>query len=340
MFRKIFIGVLLVGLVGILVWGGINRTLAKNNDSSQGVQASGNQTTENGEAGGRRGGQFENESEDHEPLGGGGNPQAGGGQGRNAQVDGEASLGYGMGGGDDHEGAQGNGGKGRNAQVDGEASLGYGTGSEDDHEGAQGNGGGQGRNAQVDGEASQGYGMGSEDDHEGAQENGGGKGYGNGSPGEAQGNGQGGRGNGQGGASTGRGGANQEPLTESEIEALNLALDDEYKALATYQGVLDTFGEVAPFAEITLSEQRHIDALVTQFDKYGIPVPENPWFGAVPVFTTLSEACQAGVEAEIANVALYEQLFTMTDHQDLLQVFTNLSQASQESHLPEFQACQ
>ena len=309
MFRKIFIGVLSVGLVGVLVWGGINRTLAKNIEPSQGKQAGSNGAAELAEAVGWQGGQFENESEDHEPLGGGGNPQAGGGQGRNAQVDGEASLGYGMGGGDDHEGAQGNGGRGRNAQqVDGEASLGHGTGSEDDHEGAQGNGGG--------------------------------KGYGDENPSEGQGNAQGGRGNGRGGASTGRDGAGQSPLTESEVEALHLALDDEYKALATYQGVLDTFGEVVPFAEIALSEQRHIEALVTQFEKYGIPVPENPWFGEVPVFGTLSEACQAGVEAEIANVALYDQLFEMTDRQDLVRVFTNLSRASQESHLPEFQACQ
>ena len=52
-----------------------------------------------------------------------------------------------------------------------------------------------------------------------------------------------------------------------------------------------------------------------------------------------SEACQAGVQAETANMDLYTQLFEMTDRPDLLRVFGNLSRASQESHLPEFEGC-
>ena len=43
---------------------------------------------------------------------------------------------------------------------------------------------------------------------------------------------------------------------------------------------------------------------------------------------------------EIDNVALYDQLFSMTDDTGLIRVFTNLSNASLNSHLPQFEACQ
>jgi len=138
----------------------------------------------------------------------------------------------------------------------------------------------------------------------------------------------------------GRGqGGGREPLDEADIQALELALDDEYHALAVYQSVIADFGEVEPFVEIAQSEQHHIDALLNQFDKHGLAIPENPWLGNIPGFESVQAACQVGVEAEIANVTLYEQLFSMTDDPTLIQVFTNLSRASQESHLPEFQSC-
>lgn len=145
------------------------------------------------------------------------------------------------------------------------------------------------------------------------------------------GNGRRGRGNGN--------SSSRDPLTSIEIEALMLALDDEYKALATYLSVLSTFGDVDPFVNIAHSEQRHIDALINQFNKYSIPVPENTWIGSVPQFDSVADACQAGVDAEIANADLYEMLFLMTERADLLRVFTNLQTASQNSHLPEFEAC-
>lgn len=130
-----------------------------------------------------------------------------------------------------------------------------------------------------------------------------------------------------------------EPLEQAEIEALLLALDDEYHALAVYQSVIATFGQVEPFVEIALSEQNHIAALSNQFAKHGLELPENPWLGQIAPFESVAAACQAGVEAEIANAELYARLFAMTDDPGLIRVFTNLSNASQFSHLPAFEAC-
>jgi len=128
-------------------------------------------------------------------------------------------------------------------------------------------------------------------------------------------------------------------LSEAEEEALLLALDDEYKAWSVYEQVIADFGSVRPFTSIQRAEESHIAALVTLFDRYGLDVPENPWLGNVPSFNTLSEACAAGVQAEIDNAALYDDLFSMVDNTDIIRVFTSLQQASETKHLPAFERC-
>jgi hypothetical protein len=128
-------------------------------------------------------------------------------------------------------------------------------------------------------------------------------------------------------------------LSETEIRALNDALDDEYRAWATYDQVIADFGEVRPFTNIREAEARHIDALCALFARHGLPVPENSWPGNVARYASLQAACEAGVAAEIANGALYERLLTSTQRPDILRVFRNLQKASQQRHLGAFQRC-
>ncbi len=128
-----------------------------------------------------------------------------------------------------------------------------------------------------------------------------------------------------------------ESISAEELTALEMALNDEYKALATYQSVIDQFGDVRPFTNIMKAEQQHIDALVEIYDKYGLAVPENTWYGNVPEFGSLSEAFDAGVTAEKENAALYDNLLASTDNQDITAVFTSLRDASQYNHLPAFE---
>ncbi len=128
-------------------------------------------------------------------------------------------------------------------------------------------------------------------------------------------------------------------LTESEIRALHEALDDEYRAWATYDQVIADFGDVPPFINIRDSEARHIEAVRALFLRYGLPVPENPWPGNVSRYPSLQAACEAGVSAEIANGQMYERLIASTRRADILTVLRNLQAASQERHLPAFQRC-
>ncbi len=129
-------------------------------------------------------------------------------------------------------------------------------------------------------------------------------------------------------------------LPDNIQKALSTAINDEYKAEATYQKIVDTFGEIRPFIMIKRAESQHINSLKAIYEKYGISIPENNLASSVPTFTSIAEACQAGVDAEIANVAIYDNLFdTVKDYDDITNVFTVLRDASQNNHLPAFQKC-
>lgn len=155
---------------------------------------------------------------------------------------------------------------------------------------------------------------------------------------DAQG-GPGGRGgNGQGISQPGTGYA-LTPLSSEEASALQEAILEEYGAFNLYQSAIAQVGNVYPFSQIVRAEQQHINALVRQADKYGVTVPANPGLATQPTFNTLAQACQAGVDAEIADAALYDTFKPVTAHADLLQVYNNLQSASLNSHLPAFQTC-
>lgn len=124
-------------------------------------------------------------------------------------------------------------------------------------------------------------------------------------------------------------------------EALVTAIDDEYKARATYAAVIETYGEIKPFSNIIQAEEQHIASLKSLFQAYGVPIPDDPWSGEIEISGSISELCAAGVQAEIDNATLYrEQLLpAVLDYADITQVFTNLMNASQNNHLSAFERC-
>ncbi|GIT97539.1 DUF2202 domain-containing protein [Sulfurovum sp. TSL1] len=129
-------------------------------------------------------------------------------------------------------------------------------------------------------------------------------------------------------------------MSETIKNVLIEAINDEYKALATYQHVINKFGEIRPFINIIEAEGRHIQALLPLFDKYGIEVPEDDWASRTEAPRTIQEACQVGVEAEIENGEMYDRLLSLTvDHPDIYDVLKQLQRASVENHLPAFQRC-
>ena len=129
-------------------------------------------------------------------------------------------------------------------------------------------------------------------------------------------------------------------LTAEQEAALVEALEEEYGAVALYESVMDAYGTVQPFASIAQSEQTHVNALLNIFERYGVTAPAAPAATDLPSFDTLEDACATGVDAEIVDGALYDELMPLFDQPDVLRVFENLQRASLESHLPAFEACE
>lgn len=122
-------------------------------------------------------------------------------------------------------------------------------------------------------------------------------------------------------------------------EALATALDDEYRARATYETVIGAFGPVPPFSRIVGAEARHIAALEAVFQRYGLPLPPDRWRGRVAPPPSLAQACRDGVQGEIGNYRMYDRLLGRVSAPDVRAVFTSLRSASACNHLPAFEAC-
>lgn len=125
-------------------------------------------------------------------------------------------------------------------------------------------------------------------------------------------------------------------MTDQTYAALCEALDDEYKAHATYQAVIAAFGPVMPFVQIMPSEEQHAAMLLELFRRRGWTPPADRWRGQVAAPGSLLEACEIGVAAEEENRAMYDRLLTMSRDVDVLYVFETLQAASAHCHLPAF----
>ena len=120
---------------------------------------------------------------------------------------------------------------------------------------------------------------------------------------------------------------------------LTAAINDEYRARDTYQGVINKFGNVRPFVNIKKSEEQHIGLLKGLYNTYGISVPSDT-VGGLATPATVSAACTLGVQAEIANADMYVGLLAgTTNYPDVQDVFKRLRDASLYQHLPAFQNC-
>lgn len=119
-------------------------------------------------------------------------------------------------------------------------------------------------------------------------------------------------------------------------QMLTYALQDEYMAQAEYTAIIGAYGAGAPFSNILEAEATHIALLTRLFEAYGLQLPENTAAAKVTLPASLEEAYQAGVQAEIANIAMYEAFIAQNDlPDDVLNTFNALKNASQ-SHLTAF----
>lgn len=140
-------------------------------------------------------------------------------------------------------------------------------------------------------------------------------------------------------AVTAAGSAIAATASENDQTALRMALDDEYRAEATYQAVLDKFGDARPFVNIVEAERRHAAMAAAQMRRFGMEVPPNPYLGTVPAPASLLDACQTGIVAEQENIALYNRILPGISDPDVRTTLEALLAASRDRHLPAFQRC-
>lgn len=117
------------------------------------------------------------------------------------------------------------------------------------------------------------------------------------------------------------------------------ALDDEYKARALYRLVIKRFGPVRPFINIVEAEATHAGALEGLCARFGIPLPADEWERTLQPPSSILEACRAGVQGEIDNIAMYDRFLRETNEPEVRALFRRLQARSRDAHLPAFERC-
>ena len=120
-------------------------------------------------------------------------------------------------------------------------------------------------------------------------------------------------------------------------EMFTVLINDEYKARAEYQAIIDEFGAQTPFTNLVRAETMHISALTRLFEAYDLEVPSDNGSKSAVVPDSLEEAYAIGVKAEVDNIALYDKYLDEDLPVMVERVFTNLQNAS-ENHKATFEA--
>lgn len=124
-----------------------------------------------------------------------------------------------------------------------------------------------------------------------------------------------------------------EDYTEGEM--LNLAIQDEFAAKAEYELIISIYGDVSPFTSILNAELSHIESLISVYNSNGYVIPNDESESRVVSPTSLIEAIETGIQAEVNNIAMYDAFLKLELADDIRASFEMLK-AGSESHLESF----
>lgn len=128
-------------------------------------------------------------------------------------------------------------------------------------------------------------------------------------------------------------------LTAAEM--LAYAAQDEYLAHGEYAAIMSVYGQGRPFSNISKAEETHLSWLRSVYEARGMAFPADGSADFVSAPASLKAAFEAGVKAEVDNIAMYDRfladpLLRDPRNADLRTLFTQLRNAS-ENHLRAFQ---
>ena len=122
-----------------------------------------------------------------------------------------------------------------------------------------------------------------------------------------------------------------------EIEQMLIyAIQDEYLARAEYEYLINELNAGNPFINIIKAEENHISMLLPLFEAYGFEAPEDTSAEHLIPVESITAALETGVQAEIDNIAMYENFLEGELPDDVREVFIELRDAS-ENHLAAFE---
>jgi hypothetical protein len=121
---------------------------------------------------------------------------------------------------------------------------------------------------------------------------------------------------------------------------LTYAIQDEYMARAEYLNIMNKFGAVRPFSNISNAESRHIALLENAFNSYKLTIPSDEGAKYARATDSLQASYQMGVASEVNNIAMYNRFLTESavnnsSAASIKQLFITLRDASQR-HLAAF----
>ncbi|KAF0091992.1 MAG: hypothetical protein FD141_176 [Fusobacteria bacterium] len=119
-------------------------------------------------------------------------------------------------------------------------------------------------------------------------------------------------------------------------DMLMYAVQDEYIARAEYAAIIEEFDATRPYSNILKSEDTHLDYLKDIYETYDLVFPKDESSALLVMPTSLLESAKAGVQAEIANIAMYEKFLKYELPQDIKNVFDTLVNGS-KNHLAAYQ---
>jgi hypothetical protein len=123
-------------------------------------------------------------------------------------------------------------------------------------------------------------------------------------------------------------------------DMLRWAAEDEYLARAEYAAIMTKFGSMRPYSTIMASEEHHLAWLKAEYQTRSLPFPADGSAPYVVLPKDLKAAAQAGVDAELANIAMYKTFLSRPELSDPVNarvktLFEQLMRAS-ENHLRAF----
>lgn len=119
-------------------------------------------------------------------------------------------------------------------------------------------------------------------------------------------------------------------------QMLIYAIQDEYLARAEYEYLITELNAGNPFTNIIKAEEQHISMLIPLFEKYGFEAPEDTSSEHLISVESITKALETGVQAEIDNIAMYEQFLALELPDDVRDVFIELRDGS-KNHLAAFE---